>query len=86
MPPVGKRRRHARVEETSMYRLMKSEKVTLDHVISGLMSSYRQTEVSHFPQFYAAYEACEEANHKGRSRHYIHNDSGQEYYDGTWID
>ncbi len=69
-----------------MYRLMKSEKFTLDHPISGLMSSYRQTEVVHFEQFVAAHVACEIANYKGNSRYYVLNGSGQEYYEGAWID
>ena len=69
-----------------MYHLMKSEKFTLDHVISGLMSSYRHTEIRHFRQFRAALGACDVANNKGRPSYYIVNDSGQEYYDGTWID
>jgi hypothetical protein len=69
-----------------MYRLMKSEKFTLDHPISGLMSSYRQTEMGHFEQFVAAHGACEVANYKGSSRYYVLNESGQEYYEGTWID
>lgn len=68
-----------------MYRLMKSEKFTYDHVTSGLMSTYRQTEVGHFAQFRTAHEACELANHKGGSRHYVLNEMGQEYYDNVWI-
>ncbi len=69
-----------------MYHLMKSEKFTLDHVISGPMSSYRHTAIRHFGKFRAALGACEVANNKGRSRYYVLNESGQEYYDGTWID
>ena len=69
-----------------MYRLMKSEKFTLNHVVSGYLSSYRQSEVNHFQKFRHAHEACEHANNNGRSHYYVLNDSGQEYYDGTWID
>lgn len=70
-----------------MYRLMRSEKFTLDHVVSGLMSSYRQTEIGHYERFPAAHAACELANGKGsRCRHYVVNASGKEYYHGTWID
>jgi hypothetical protein len=47
-----------------MYRLMKSKKVTLDHPISGLMSSYRQIQVDHFQNFRLAVGACEAANNK----------------------
>ena len=69
-----------------MYRLMKSEKFKLDHAISGLISFYRQTETRHFEKFPAAHDACEVANNQGKSRYYALNESGQEYYDGTWID
>ena len=69
-----------------MYRLMRSEKFTLDHVVSGLMSSHRQTKIGHYERFPAAQAACELANGKGRRRHYVVNDSGQEYDNGTWID
>jgi hypothetical protein len=69
-----------------MYRLMKSQKYTLDHLVSGRMSSYRQFEVTHFQQVLEALGACEAANNEGRFRHYVLNESGQEYYDGTWID
>ncbi len=69
-----------------MYRLMKSKQVTLDHPISGLMSSYRQIQVAQFQKFGAALRACEVANNKGTSRHYVLNEMGEEYYDGAWID
>lgn len=69
-----------------MYRLMKSDKFTLEHVTSGRLSSYRQTEVNHFRKFLRAHKACEDANNQGGARYYLLNDLGQEYYDGTWID
>lgn len=69
-----------------MYRLMKSDKLTLNHVVSGQMSSYRQTEVGQFQKFDPAIQACEVANNKGRWRYYVVNELSQEYYDGTWID
>jgi hypothetical protein len=69
-----------------MYRLMMSKKFTLDHPISGLMSSYRQTEVGRFQRFRSALRAYYDANNEGRLRCYLLNASGQEYYDGTWID
>jgi len=69
-----------------MYRLMKSEKRVVDLRVSGLTSSYRQTTVEHFPQLQAALGACRAANSGGASRHYLLNETGQEYYDGTWID
>jgi hypothetical protein len=73
-------------KESPMYRLMKSEKFTLDHLTSGLISFYRQTQVKHFRQFRSALGACEVANNNGRSRYYLLNESGQEFYGGTWID
>jgi len=69
-----------------MYRLMKSEKTTLNHDISGSMSSYRQIEVDHFQQFCTALEACNAANKTGIYQYYVLNDSGQEYFNETWID
>ena len=57
-----------------MYRLMKSEKFTINHQISGRSRSYRQTEVNNFTQFSAALIACEAANNKGKIRHYILNE------------
>jgi len=69
-----------------MYRLMKSEKFTLDHTVSGPLASYRQSLVSRFRQPRAALVACKLANGTGANRHYVLNESGQEYFDGTWID
>lgn len=66
-----------------MYRLMKSEKFTLDDLTSGLMSFYRQTQVECFQRFRSALGACEVANNSGRSRYYLLNESGQEYYGTT---
>jgi phosphoribosylaminoimidazole carboxylase (NCAIR synthetase) len=69
-----------------MYRLMKSEKHTLGHQVSGHMSSYRQCEVFQFERFTKALAACDSANNSNQSHHYILNELGQEYYNGTWID
>lgn len=69
-----------------MYRLMKSEKFTLDHTVSGPISSYRQSELKQFDRVYEALKACEFANNKRRSRCYVLNDMGQEYFNGKWID
>ena len=69
-----------------MYRLMKSEKFALDHLTSGLVSFYRQTQVKHFRQFRSALCACDVANNGDRSRYYLLNELGQEYFGGTWID
>jgi hypothetical protein len=69
-----------------MYRLMKSEKFIMDHLTSGLISFYRQTQVKHFPLFRSALGAYEVANNNSKSRYYLLNGSGQEYFGGTWID
>ncbi|MFC1603366.1 hypothetical protein ACFL3U_07340 [Pseudomonadota bacterium] len=73
-------------KDALMYRLMKSEKFTLDHVVSGSNLLYRQTQVTQFLRFSAALTACEAANDKVGSRHYVLNASGKEYYGGIWID
>ena len=73
-------------KDLSMYRLMKSEKFTLDHLTSGLVSFYRQTQVKRLGRLRAALGACEVANNAGGPRYYLLNESGQEYYGGTWID
>ena len=69
-----------------MYRLMKSEKITLEHPISGSLSSYRQTQLGQFRGLGDALSACETANEELGFHHYILNASGKEYYGGTWID
>jgi len=69
-----------------MYRLMKSVKVILDHRVSGPMSSYRQSLVAHFFQSGTALAACKAANEQDPPRHYVLNESGQEYFRGTWVD
>ena len=74
------------VKDALMYRLMKSEKFTVDQVISGSMSSYRQIQLNQFRQLSAALTACEAANDKRESCHYVINESGKEYYGGAWVD
>lgn len=69
-----------------MYRLMKSVKLTLDHTVSGPLSSYRQSLVGHFRQPRAAHVACKAANTTGPDRYYVLNELGQEYFHDTWID
>lgn len=69
-----------------MYHLMKSEKFTLVHATSGPMIAYRQREIGHFDRFPEAHAACEVHNNEGTPRCYVVNESGQEYYDGTWIE
>ena len=69
-----------------MYRLMKSAKLTLDHMVEGLLSSYRQSLVAQFRQPRTTLVACKLANGTGTNRHYVLNDSVQEYFDGVWVD
>lgn len=69
-----------------MYHLIKSEKSILANSACGSMSSYNQIQVDQFQQFSAALIACEAANDKDGFRHYILNASGEEYYEGSWID
>lgn len=69
-----------------MYRLMKSEKYTLDHSVSGPMSSYLHIQLNQFPQLDAALVACQIANAESGRCHYVLNASGKEYYEGVWID
>ena len=69
-----------------MYRLMKSVKFTLDHMVSGPLSAYRHSLVGKFRQPRAALVACKLANGTGANHHYVLNESGQEYFDGAWID
>jgi hypothetical protein len=65
---------------------MKSEKFTSDHLVSGLVSFYRQTQVKCFCRLGAALGACKVANNGDGSRYYLLNESGQEYFGGIWID
>ena len=69
-----------------MYRLMKSQKITLDHMICGSMFSSRQIQVSQFRDFKKALAACTAANSTVESFYYILNDLDKEYYKDAWID
>jgi len=68
-----------------MYRLMKSERMVLDHMVCGPMVSYRQKEITRFQAFPIAIAACEIANEHTDVRHYILDGAGKEYYAGMWI-
>jgi hypothetical protein len=65
---------------------MKSERFTVERTPSGPLSTYRQIEVAHFLEFDTAWRACQVANADRRRRFYVLNESGQEYYEGSWID
>ena len=69
-----------------MYRLMKSEKFTINHILSGSSSLYRQIQINQFFHFSKAVDACKVANRGGESRFYILNDYGKELYEDSWID
>ena len=69
-----------------MYRLMQSQKFTLEHHGSGPISTYRQRLIGQYGEIRTALEACHEANAEGRHRYYVLNDAGQENYLGSWID
>lgn len=69
-----------------MYRLMISKKLKSDEMNHGSISSYRQTEVNQYVHLDSALKACELANFKGKSRFYVLNELGKEYYDRIWID
>lgn len=69
-----------------MYNIVKSEMISFHHVTSKPVIPYRQVQVNQFQKFKAALIACEIYNHKSCSRYYITNESGKEYYEGTWID
>ncbi len=68
-----------------MYSLMRSERILLDHVLSGPLVSYRQKEISRFREFQAAITARQAAPEEIDAGYYILNDLGQEYFGGTWI-
>ena len=69
-----------------MFRLFKSEKFLLHTALSKTLSSYRQVQVYQFQNLEAALAACDSCNAKADSRHYILNESREEYYEGAWID
>jgi hypothetical protein len=69
-----------------MYRLMKSEKITVSHLDSGSVSIYRQIQVSKFQKLSDALVTCNTASDNAGTRYFILNELGKEYYEGAWID
>jgi len=68
-----------------MFTLMKSEK--MDYQSSATRSrAYEQKEVGQYVHFLDAVAACDEANREHADWHYVMNDSGKEFYNGSWID
>ena len=68
-----------------MYRLMKTERSILDQMNAEAMLPYMHIQLAQFPQLGAALAACQAANDKAGSRHYVLDEVGKEYYQGTWI-
>lgn len=68
-----------------MYTVMKSEQTALGVSAKG-SRTYEQKEIAQYPLFDDALTACEKANCKSQTRHYLMNESGKEYYALTWID
>jgi hypothetical protein len=65
-----------------MYRQMKSEKFTLNHVVSGSMLLYRQIHLNQFRQVSAALTAYEVADNKVGFCDFVLNELGEEFYIG----
>jgi len=68
-----------------MYTLMKSEQTKLESSATG-SRAYEQKKVGQYADFDVALEACDQANRAHTDRHYVMNDSGKEFYNGSWID
>jgi hypothetical protein len=68
-----------------MYTLMKCRRSKAGRPAPGASSAYVQVEVAQYADFDDAITARDTANISLAARHYVMNDSGREYYDGTWI-
>jgi hypothetical protein len=68
-----------------MYTLMKSEQTMLGRPAPGSSCAYDQIEVAQYVDFDDAIAASDAANLARKSRYYVMNGSGKEYYNGTWI-
>jgi hypothetical protein len=68
-----------------MYTLMKCKRSKAGRPAPGATSAYVQVEVAQYADFDDAITARDTANVSLASRHYVMNESGREYYDGTWI-
>ena len=68
-----------------MYTLMKSEKTKPGNGVIGLQA-YQQKKVATYAVLGEALTACDSANRQSKTRHYVMNNSGKEYYEDTWID
>jgi hypothetical protein len=71
------------VHEEGMHRLMQSEKHTLEHRVSGPMSSHLHIQLNQFLQPSAALDTCDTANEKAAPCHCVLNETGEEYYQGA---
>jgi hypothetical protein len=68
-----------------MYTLMKCERKKLGRPAPGSSYAYDQIEVAQYADFDGAIAASDAANLAHKSRYYVMNGSGREYYNGTWI-
>ncbi len=68
-----------------MYTLMKSERTKHRRAAPGSSCAYDQIEVARFADLGEAIKARDAANLALKPRHYVINESGREYYNGTWI-
>jgi len=68
-----------------MYTLMKSEQRKLKGGARELQR-YEQKKVAQYADFDDAVTACDEANRERADWHYVMNELGKEFYDGSWID
>lgn len=68
-----------------MYTLVKSERTKVGRFVPGSSCAYDQIKVAEYANLDEAVTARDEANLALKSRHYLMNDSGREYYNGIWI-
>jgi hypothetical protein len=68
-----------------MYTLMRPEQTKLESRAPG-SRAYEQHKVGQYADFDVALDACDQANREHTSRYYLMNDSGKEFYNGSWID
>jgi hypothetical protein len=68
-----------------MYTLMKSERAKLGRPAPGSSCAYDQIEAAQYADFVKVITARDAANLTLPSRHYVMDDSGREYCEGTWI-
>jgi hypothetical protein len=85
MSAGARRNTHLAYGQKQMYTLMKCKRSKAGRPAPGASSAYVQVEVAQYADFDDAITARDTANISLAARHYVMNDSGREYYDGTWI-